>query len=83
MRVSYQGAGASDCRFPGVDTAGLRGYHLLPAARADFLRRLGRRGEAAAEYRQALTLAGNPRERQFYSARLAACKAGGEVRPVP
>ena len=30
----------------------LRGYHLLPAARADLLRRLGRRAEAAAAYRR-------------------------------
>ena len=31
-----------------------RGYHLLPATRADLLRRLGRRDEAAAAYREAL-----------------------------
>ncbi|HLD66238.1 MAG TPA: RNA polymerase sigma factor, partial [Pseudomonas sp.] len=29
-----------------IEAAALRGYHLLPAARADFLRRLGRRTEA-------------------------------------
>ncbi|MFI2365927.1 RNA polymerase sigma factor [Promicromonospora sp. NPDC019610] len=32
----------------------LAAYHLLPAVRADLLRRAGRPGEAAAEYRQAL-----------------------------
>lgn len=37
----------------------LRGYHLLPAARADFLRRLDRREEAVACYRRALELADN------------------------
>jgi RNA polymerase sigma-70 factor (ECF subfamily) len=40
----------------GLDAA-LPGYHLLPAARADLLRRLGRRAEAAAAYRAALALA--------------------------
>jgi len=55
----------------------LRDYHLLPAARAEFLRRLGRRPEAAVEYRRALHLADNPREQAFLAARLAACEAGG------
>jgi len=61
----------------GIDAASLRGYHLLPAALADFLRRLGRRTEAAAEYRRALELTENAREQTFYAARLAACEAGG------
>lgn len=52
----------------------LRDYHLLPAARADFLRRLGRGEEAALEYRRALRLADNPRERAFLASRLAACE---------
>ena len=39
----------------------LAGYHLLPATRADLLRRLGRRAEAAAAYREALTLAATER----------------------
>jgi len=56
-----------------IDLSALAHYHLLPAARADFLRRLGRLGEAADEYRRALTLADNPRERAFLAARLAAC----------
>jgi RNA polymerase sigma-70 factor (ECF subfamily) len=60
-----------------IDDAALRGYHLLPAARADFLRRLGRLREAAAEYRRALGLVDNPRERAFLAARLAACEAAG------
>jgi RNA polymerase sigma factor (sigma-70 family) len=59
-----------------LDTGALRGYHLLPAARADFLRRLERRTEAAAEYRRALALADNTRERAFLAARLAACESG-------
>ena len=42
---------------------GLDDYHLLHAARADLLRRLGRRDEAAGAYRRALSLAPNPVER--------------------
>jgi RNA polymerase sigma factor (sigma-70 family) len=64
-----------------IDVSALRGYHLLPAARADFLRRLGRDAEATTEYRRALRLADNPRERAFLAARLAACEAGGGSRP--
>jgi RNA polymerase sigma-70 factor (ECF subfamily) len=46
-------------------------YHLLPAARADLLRRLGRRSEAAAAYRRALDLVGNDAERRYLARRLA------------
>ncbi|MGI5147173.1 RNA polymerase sigma factor [Plantactinospora sp. CA-294935] len=49
----------------------LAGYHLLPAARADLLRRLGRTGEAATAYRRALELVGNEPERAFLRRRLA------------
>jgi RNA polymerase sigma-70 factor (ECF subfamily) len=49
----------------------LRGYHLLPAARADLLRRLGRRSAAAAGYREALALVGTEPERAFLRRRLA------------
>ncbi len=59
-----------------IDAAALRGYHLLPGARADFLRRLGRSNEAAREYRRALGLTDNARERAFYAGRLASCEAG-------
>jgi RNA polymerase sigma-70 factor (ECF subfamily) len=52
-------------------TGELAGYHLLYAARADLLRRLGRLGEAADAYRQALELAGSDAERRFLSKRLA------------
>jgi RNA polymerase sigma-70 factor, ECF subfamily len=48
----------------------LAGYHLLPAARGDLLRRLGRTAEAADAYRQALDLAGNGPERTFLQRRL-------------
>ncbi len=44
-------------------------YHLVAAARADLLRRLGRRAEATLAYERALALATNEAERRF----LAAC----------
>jgi RNA polymerase sigma-70 factor (ECF subfamily) len=49
----------------------LAGYHLLPATRADMLRRLGRFAEASLAYREALELAGTDAERRFLSRRLA------------
>jgi RNA polymerase sigma-70 factor (ECF subfamily) len=48
----------------------LDGYHLLHAARADLLRRLGSATEAAASYRRALELATNDSERRFLERRL-------------
>jgi RNA polymerase sigma-70 factor, ECF subfamily len=50
---------------------GLDDYHLLHAARADLLRRLGRREEATHAYRRALSLAPNPVERAFLERRLS------------
>jgi RNA polymerase sigma-70 factor (ECF subfamily) len=49
----------------------LEGYYLLPAARADFLRRLGRRREAAEQYELALGLAPTEPETRFLERRLA------------
>jgi len=46
-------------------------FHLLPAARADLLRRLGRMGEATDAYRRAFMLATNDIERRFLRRRLA------------
>jgi RNA polymerase sigma-70 factor (ECF subfamily) len=40
-------------------------YHLLHAARADLLRRMGDNAEAVKSYRRALALAGNESERRF------------------
>jgi RNA polymerase sigma-70 factor, ECF subfamily len=50
---------------------GLEGYHLLPAARADLLRRAGRFTEAAAAYEQALALVRTAPERRYLTRRLA------------
>jgi RNA polymerase sigma-70 factor (ECF subfamily) len=49
----------------------LAGYHLLPATRADLLRRLGRHEEAAAAYHEALELAATDAERRYLSRRLS------------
>jgi RNA polymerase sigma-70 factor (ECF subfamily) len=49
----------------------LDGYHMLPAVRGDLLRRLGRRDEAIAAYRQALRGADHEPERRFLTGRLA------------
>jgi RNA polymerase sigma-70 factor (ECF subfamily) len=48
----------------------LRDYHLLPATRADLLRRLGRSAEAAQAYREALELAATDAERRYLTRRL-------------
>ncbi|MER7860597.1 RNA polymerase sigma factor [Amycolatopsis japonica] len=50
---------------------GLPGYHLLPATRADLLRRLDRLDEAADAYREALALAGTDAERAYLSEKIA------------
>jgi RNA polymerase sigma-70 factor (ECF subfamily) len=49
----------------------LADYYLLPATRADLLRRLDRKQEAAASYRAALYLAATEPERRYLSRRLA------------
>jgi RNA polymerase sigma-70 factor (ECF subfamily) len=51
-------------------TGELDDYHLLHAARADMLRRLGSHDEAAESYKTALTLATNDSERRFLERRL-------------
>ena len=48
----------------------LRDYHLFHAARADLLRRLGRKTDAASAYEQALRLATNGVEKEFLRRRL-------------
>jgi RNA polymerase sigma-70 factor, ECF subfamily len=56
---------------------GLDGYVYLPAARADLLRRVGRPGDAAASYREALALTDNVPERRFLERRLREVEAPG------
>ena len=54
----------------------LDGYHLLHAARADLLRRVGSKVEAAQSYRRALALVTNESERRFLERRMR------EVQPL-
>jgi RNA polymerase sigma-70 factor (ECF subfamily) len=49
----------------------LAGYHLLPAVRADLLRRLDRPAEAAQAYQTAIDQAGTDPERHYLKRRLA------------
>jgi RNA polymerase sigma-70 factor (ECF subfamily) len=53
-----------------LDTITLPDYFLLPATRADFLRRLGRTDEAADAYREALALPVSQAQRRFLTNRL-------------
>jgi RNA polymerase sigma-70 factor (ECF subfamily) len=55
----------------------LRGYYLLPAARADLLRRLREWSAAAASYREALALVAQEPERRFLARRLAEVEQNG------
>ena len=62
---------------PLVDEPSLRGYHLLPSARGDLLERLGRMGEARAEFERAAGMTRNEREREVLLARAA----GPQIQP--
>jgi predicted RNA polymerase sigma factor len=52
----------------------MRDYHLLPGVRGDLLFKLGRLGEARAEFERAAALTRNERERVLMEARAAACR---------
>lgn len=56
---------------PLADEPSLRGYHLLGSARGDLLERLGRVGEARAEFERAAVMTRNERERGVLLARAA------------
>jgi RNA polymerase sigma-70 factor (ECF subfamily) len=53
----------------------LEGYHLMHAARADLLRRIGSPQQAARSYERALALVSNESERRFLEKRLAEVRA--------
>jgi RNA polymerase sigma-70 factor, ECF subfamily len=53
-----------------IDALPASDYYLLPAARADFLRRLERLDEAAVEYRRALSVVKTDEERRYLARRL-------------
>ena len=51
----------------------LRDYHLMPSVRADLLAKLGRTGEARAEFQRAASLTRNTRERAVLLQRADTC----------
>jgi predicted RNA polymerase sigma factor len=51
----------------------LQNYHLMPSVRGDLLAKLGRHGEARAEFERAASLTRNSRERDLLLERAAAC----------
>ena len=57
-----------------VDTRSLDRYHLLYSVRGDLLDRLGRHGEAAAEFDRAAAMATNAQERTLSRERARACR---------
>ena len=59
------------------DEPALRGYHLLPSVRGDFLVRLGRLAEAREEFVRAAELCGNARERELLQSRAASAISDG------
>jgi RNA polymerase sigma-70 factor (ECF subfamily) len=73
-----------------IDEIAARGdldnYHLLHAARADLLRRMGSLEEAAKAYSHALMLVGNASERRFLERRLRevdVCSTGAIQQSIP
>jgi RNA polymerase sigma-70 factor (ECF subfamily) len=60
-----------------LDDLNLGEYHLFHAARADLLRRLGRRDEASQAYALAAALAASDAERAFLRDRLETAQAAG------
>jgi RNA polymerase sigma factor (sigma-70 family) len=60
----------------------LQGYHLLSSVRGDLLKRLGRFGEARAEFEKAASLTRNVREKELSLAQAAAC-AEAAARAAP
>jgi RNA polymerase sigma-70 factor (ECF subfamily) len=66
-----EGPSAGLALIDGITASGaLDGYHLLHAARADLLRRVGSVSEAARSYTRALALVTNDSERRFLERRL-------------
>ncbi len=63
-------------------TGDLDGYHLLHAARADLLRRLGSSVEAAKSYARALELVTNASERRFLERRLREVQSPRDSAPT-
>jgi RNA polymerase sigma-70 factor (ECF subfamily) len=73
-------AAGLDALAPLLAEPALATYGYLSAARADFLRRLGRLPEAAEAYEEALTLTDNEVERAFLAGRLSEVRRAADHR---
>ncbi len=69
--VALAEAAGPEAGLEALDRLELDDYHYLHAARADFLRRLGRTDEARVAYERALELAHSAPEQRFLARRLA------------
>jgi len=58
-----------------VDEPALRGYHLLPSVRGDFLKKLGGLEDARAEFERAASITPKARERNLLLDRARSCIA--------
>ena len=65
-----------------LEEPALDGYHLLPSVRGDLLEKLGRRGEARAEYERAALLTANTRQRAALLERAGICATASASRRV-
>lgn len=74
-----EGATAGLALLDAIDDPRLDAYHLLPAARADLLRRAGSDAEALPHYERALELAPSDPERRFLARRIAALRGEESV----
>jgi RNA polymerase sigma-70 factor (ECF subfamily) len=80
--VEVHGPGAGLAALDAVSDAPVLGtYHLLPALRADLLRRLGRQGEAVDALRDALALVDREGDRRLLRGRLAALVGASAATP--
>ena len=68
-------ADGAEAGLAAVEALPASNYYLVAAARADFLRRLGRNTEAAAAYEQALERVRSEPERRYLTKRLTQCRA--------
>jgi RNA polymerase sigma-70 factor (ECF subfamily) len=77
-----EGPAAALMRVEALSARGtLAGYDVLPAVRADLLRRLGRVADARGAYEAALALARHDPERRYFRRRIAELDAGELASP--
>jgi RNA polymerase sigma-70 factor, ECF subfamily len=76
--VAVAESGSTETALAIADALTLDAYPYLHSTRAELLRRLGRTGEAAAEYRRAIDLSHSEPERRFLTRKLSEIHLGGE-----